>query len=296
MQKDDYQWVILALGILVVVALIIKPVVTHEPPNFALPQLPALPSLVLPSPLPVMTASSATATPTLPVTLPATTVPVPGLTPSHPATITSPAPTPAWNGSIPTIVQFVDPSNYNLTLFDISQRSSILSNDTSSYRNTNLSTFATIRGQYSGTTQVIDIPFPYWELWYTVEPISSDIRKQSAGGGYYVISPTHGEGASMSGVQGAYSTALPTFTVQVMEAGNPPKEIRTIAPPGGIDPEIWTKDAVSSSGITIKASDPRPWKEKFYEGQKSYYFIVKAGILKSYQMDLKVPTSYIKKS
>ena len=41
--------------------------------------------------------------------------------------------------------------------------------------------------------------------------------------------------------------------------------------------------------------DPRPWTEKFYEGQRSYYFIIKAESIQSYSLDIKVPTQYIGK-
>ncbi len=64
-------------------------------------------------------------------------------------------------------IAFVNPSSYGISL------NQSLPNGTridSAGRNTSRITYATISGQYSATTQVMHIPFPYWELWYTVEP------------------------------------------------------------------------------------------------------------------------------
>ncbi len=288
MQKEDYQWVILALGILVVIALIIKPVATHEPPNFGLPELPALPLMPdFPSaPQPVMTTPE-----TIVTTQPVTAVPTPQATASAPP-VTTPAPAQTglvWNGSTQT-VGFVDPSTYNVNLTTYIPRHNEFipefanqSNQTP-YRSVNFTSIlkTPITGQWSGTTQVVDIPFPYWELWYTIEPIASDLSKQGEVSGKYVIQPTQGQGASASGAQGSYSTVKPTFTVDIMEA-NTSRLVRSVTPMGSIDPVLW------------KDYDPRPWKEKFYEGQRSYYFIIKAGGIKSYSLDIKVPNNYVGK-
>ncbi len=47
-----------------------------------------------------------------------------------------------------------------------------------------------------------------------------------------------------------------------MDADDPNRIVQTITPPGGLDSSLWTE------------SDPRPWKEKFFEGQKNYFFII----------------------
>ena len=70
-----------------------------------------------------------------------------------------------------------------------------------------------------------------------------------------------------------------------MDAEDPNRIVRTITPPGGLDESIWT-------GV---AGDPRPWKEKFYEGARKYYFIIYAHALTSYNLDIRVPTTYIGK-
>ena len=42
-------------------------------------------------------------------------------------------------------------------------------------------------------------------------------------------------------------------------------------------------------------SDPRPWKEKFYEGQQNYYFVINTQALTSYTIEIRVPEEYIGK-
>ena len=283
MQKEDYQWVIVALGVLVVFALIIEPVATNEPPNFSLPDLPAMPAMpVLPSaPHTVTTPPATMATPQ-----PVTAVPTPVATVSSPPAST---PVPAqtalvWNGSTQT-VGFVDPSTYNVSLTTYTPRQFANQSAQPKEQSRNYTSLlkAPITGQFSGTTQVVGIPVPYWELWYTIEPTLSDMSKLGdASGGSYVIQPTQGQGVSASGAQGSYSTVKPTFTVDIMEA-NTSRLVRSVTPWGSIDPSLW------------KDNDPRPWKEKFFEGQKSYYFIIKAGSIKSYSLDIKVPNNYLGK-
>jgi hypothetical protein len=45
----------------------------------------------------------------------------------------------------------------------------------------------------------------------------------------------------------------------------------------------------------VTKTDPRPWREKFFEGQKNYYFIIAAHSLNSYQLEIRVPERYIGK-
>ena len=269
MEKEDYQWIILAIGLLLVIGLIIKPVVTHTEPNFGLPALPALPSLMLPTPLPMMTTPAVAVVTTQPVTPVSTPIPTPT---TPPATTTAPgSPTrPVWNGS-PQTVGFVDPGTYNVSLTTFVPRHSEnipefsnQSNQTA-YRTVNYtSIISPITGKWSGTTQVIDIPFPYWEIWYTVEPTPSVLSSMSA-----------------SGVSGSYSTTIPSITIDVIDADDPSRFVKTMTPPGTLDPALWTTD------------DPRPWKEKILEGNNGYYLVITARYLDSYSVDIKVPSSYI---
>jgi hypothetical protein len=68
-----------------------------------------------------------------------------------------------------------------------------------------------------------------------------------------------------------------------MDANDPNRIVRTITPPGGLDLTLW------------KESDPRPWKEKFYEGQKNYFFIITTQSLSSYSIEIRVPADYLGK-
>jgi hypothetical protein len=102
------------------------------------------------------------------------------------------------------------------------------------------------------------VPFPYWELSYTVDP---------------TYSPAAGRSVTTS--------VFPQFTVQVMDYDDPNYIVRVITPPGGINPDNW------------KTDDPRPWLEKFYEGQKKYYFVINARFLNSYTLNIKVPSEYV---
>jgi hypothetical protein len=160
--------------------------------------------------------------------------------------------------------------------------------------------FAKINGKFSGTTQVIKIPFPYWEMVYTVEPVAETKPSSVA------VTGTKGSGvAAGSGVQGSYSGATPVFTIQVMDAEDPNRIVRTISPPGGIDINLWKgiKNTVNPASTPRKGrettssdtvyTDPRPWTEKFYEGQRSYYFIINEQLLTSYSIDIRVPARYI---
>ncbi|WAC04095.1 MAG: hypothetical protein OS112_06385 [Methanoregula sp.] len=272
MQKEDYQWVIFALGLLVVIALIIKPVATHEPPNFSIPELPALPKMPpLPSaPSPILTTSVIT-----PVTSPVTGMPTTA-EPTPVPTVSTPVPAQTllvWNGTGQT-VGFVDPATYNVNLSTFIPRDINQTLDKQTpYRSTNYTSIlkTPITGQYSGTTQVIDIPFPYWEIWYSVDPTASDLSEQSD------------VSVSASGAQGSYSTTKPSFTIDVVDANNPSRFVKTITPSGSLDPALW------------KTNDPRPWKEKIFEGSRSYYFIITARYLASYKIDIMVPNNYLGK-
>ena len=165
-----------------------------------------------------------------------------------------------------------------------------------------MTTFATISSSNgaSGTTKIMYIPFPYWELVYTVEP-SSSLKPESI-----AVTPTQGTGLSYSGLSGSYSTANPQFTIQVMDGDDPNRIVRTISPPGGINLDLWTgvKPSTTHENSQFKTNqikpvataqtetiDPRPWTEKFFEGQRNYYFIITAQSLDSYTIKIQIPTS-----
>jgi len=200
-------------------------------------------------------------------------------------------------------VGFVDPSSYGVSLNQSLPSGTRIEN---TGLDTNMTTFATISSSpaASGTTKIMYIPFPYWELVYTVEP-SSMVKPVST-----AVTPSQGVGISYSGVSGSYSTANPQFTIQVMDGDDPNRIVRTITPPGGINLNLWmgvkpTSTHESSEFKTSKIKpvatsvtqvvDPRPWTEKFFEGQRHYYFIITSQSLDSYTIKIQIPTRYIGK-
>jgi hypothetical protein len=273
MDKKDVMYGIAAVVIILIMALVVKPMMTGQPVNTGIP-------------VPVTTAAVRnTITPGItPVPTPAETIRLP-----------TPAPAPTWNNTVQT-VGFVNPSVYGVSLTREIPNGTRF--DTLPV-NTSMTSFAQINGQHSGTTQVIAIPFPYWELVYTVDPVAETKP------GSVEASATRGSGVSYSGVQGSYSGATPDFTITVMDANDPNRIVRTISPPGGIDINLWkgVKGSINPAStpkagrITTSSdtpvTDPRPWTEKFYEGQRSYYFIINAQLLNSYSIDIQIPTRYI---
>lgn len=179
----------------------------------------------------------ATPTPTPRVVLSKPPTPRPTATPT-------PAPTPIWDGSVHAM-EFVNPETYHQDLDGEGYLSSSRPSTPppSTYQ---MATYATIGGRWSGTTEIVNIPFPYWELYYTVEPLAEP--------GY----------------------VYPTINIQVMDADDPNRFVRIINP-GILDPRLW------------EVNDPRPWKEKFFEGEKNYYFIITTRFVESYTVTIKVP-------
>lgn len=282
MDKKDLMYMGAALLLVLVIALVIKPMMTGQP----------------------LATGIATPTPTIvPVTdnQESGLSPVVVKTPTHPPT-TLPTPKPTWNPKSNGSIGFVDPSTYGVSLNDSLPGSTRIDNPA---LDTNMTVFATIASSTgsSGTTGVMYIPFPYWELVYTVEPTPTLVPKEESS------EPKKGEGLSYSGVSGSYSTATPKFTVQVMDGDDPNRIVRTFSPPGGIDLDLWTgasrdvhentkfttAQKAAKSSTEIESVDPRPWTEKFYEGGRRYYFIITAQSLDSYSMKIMIPSRYIGK-
>lgn len=290
MEKQDILYGILALAIIVVVALVIKPIATGEPIEFGMPT----------------PTSTSTEVPVPPITTYVPPAPQKTVT-TFPTTV--PTPTPLTPGS--TVV-FVDPSQYGISL-DPSLPGGTRINET--LPDTSLTTLSTISGRYSGTTDTFFMPYPYWELWYTVEPSGSTAGREPGDSGTSTSSKTSTKSDSSTGssLEGAYSVTFPKFTLQVMDGNDPNRIVRTVTPPGGIDKDLWEMDldtsSDSASGSTTTTSgktstsstsdstkislDPRPWNEKFFEGERSYFFIITTQSLDSYTIEIKVPTRYI---
>jgi hypothetical protein len=256
------MYLVAALGIILVIAIVIKPLATGQPVNTGI-SLSTTTQAVPLKPAHVFTETT------------------PPLTPL--VTTTIPTPVPTWDSKIKT-VGFVDPGTYGISMNE-SLPGGTRMNSTGVNKTT--TSYATISGQYSATTQIMNIPFPYWEIWYTVDPAGP------VGGKGLSLTSSTVTGSKESGlqggthtvIQGSFSITNPVFTLQVMDAEDPNRIVRTITPPGGLDEALWTGES----------GDPRPWKERFYEGARKYYFIIYAHSLNSYSLDIRVPTAYIGK-
>jgi len=281
MDKKDITYIIAAFCIILVIAFVIKPLATGQPVNTGIPVATTEP-VITGTPLVIYSN----------VTSIITTTPTP-----------TPMPT-TWNQKAQT-VGFVDPHIYHISTNQSLPQGTRIN---ATPPDTSRTVYATISGKYSGTTQVINIPFPYWELSYTVDPVIGPMSGPAIES--QQITPTLGNDYSHSGIQGSYGSVNPEFSLQVMDATDPNRIVRSITPPGGIDPDLWKgvkqstpavtsttrpKYAVTAETPTPSNTDPRPWTEKFYEGQRSYYFVINSQYLKSYTIKILVPTKYIGK-
>ena len=280
MDKKDIMYMAGALCIILIIALVIKPIMTGQPANTGL-VTPTPEPTINPVPFPPSNISPQM------VTI-ATTIPIPAFT-------QVPTPVPTWDKNISSVV-FVDPSTYGVSFNQSLPGGTRIDNI---IQNKSLTTIAKISGQYSGTTEIMNIPFPYWELWYTVDPFAD------MGGKEQSLSSTTVKGSTKSGeksmgsaqvIQGSFSVMNPTFSIQVLDGNDPNRIIRTITPPGGLDSALWTGKTVEGdySGTTITIPDPRPWKEKFFEGNRNYFFIINSHAINSYGIEIRVPSEYIK--
>ena len=123
-------------------------------------------------------------------------------------------------------------------------------------------TLITVTGQSGKTSDTFSVPGGYWELWYTADPLTT--------GGQDSVSAS-----------GSNSALFPYLSIQVIDKTNSDKVVETVEPPGGLDKTLWEK-----SGM-----DPRPWRQKFYEGNKEYYFVITTKHLNSYILEVRIPKS-----
>jgi len=125
-----------------------------------------------------------------------------------------------------------------------------------------LTTLVTVTGQSGKTSDTFFVPTGYWELWYTADPITTG-------------------GQDSGSASGSNSAVFPYLSIQVIDKTNADNVVETVEPPGGLDKTLWAR-----SGM-----DPRPWKEKFYEGNKEYYFVITTKHLNSYILEVRIPKS-----
>ena len=173
MERKDILVVVISIAAFAVMALVVKPLLVGQslglPVGGQNPEGTTAPSYTL------------VQTPAVPIT------PLPGKIPPATPAMPTPTPTVAWNGSV-TNVGFIGQPAGQVTPTP---------NPTippSSPPDVNLTTFAVISGQQSGTSDTLNIPFPWWVMEYTAEPTT-----------------TSGD-------------VFPTLDIQVFDAQNPNRE------------------------------------------------------------------------
>ncbi|MCP1661923.1 MAG: hypothetical protein D5R99_02785 [Methanocalculus sp. MSAO_Arc1] len=255
MDKKDLVFFLGGLVVLIIIAVVIQPMMTGESPDMGVPELPFIGQQDREAPLPP----------------PPTPVPLAQIRIPHPSTVEGGEigdhPARVWDGS-PIRLQHVDPATYHLTREDTHIPAHRPVDDPPP--TADLATYATFGagtgdGITSGTpltTEVFTIPFPRWELWYTLETSVDPADTGSV------------DGDRITGIVG-----YPRFTITVIDADDPGRVVATLSPAHGIiDSSLWDG-----------GSDPRPWKHKFFEGGRSYYMIVERRLVDSYEIEIKVP-------
>lgn len=228
MEKREIQYVVLALSVVIILAIVVKPALTGKPVNLGVQAtgadtpLPTATSAGVPTPAGLPTAGQGGVTtqgtlsggpPPAPSDLPyavregeaslpagnvSATLPPAAATAAAP--VRTPAPTLA--GPEPGISQipFVDPARYSVQLTD--PLPATIPYVTSPTEDPTLQTFAQLSGRWSGTTDVIQVPYPSFEIHYTLSPsVQPDI-------------------------------VMPRFSIQVVDADDPNRFVRIISPPG----------------------------------------------------------------
>jgi len=227
MEKREIQYVVLALSVVIILALVVKPALTGKPADLGVQvsgsatPLPtetagAIPTSVgLPFASQTPTPSSTTTEggpPPVPSDLPyavregeaGNETVAPGATfplqvptviaaPTTPATIATPMPDVSQ-------IPFVDPSRYSVQLTEpLPESNRPVPGPT---EDPTLMTYAQVSGRWSGTTDVIRVPYQSFELHYTLTPsVEPDI-------------------------------VMPRFSIQVVDADDPNRFVRIVSPPG----------------------------------------------------------------
>ena len=126
--------------------------------------------------------------------------------------------------------------------------------------NPNVKTIASITGGSGHQLVNVTIPYGYWEMWYTADPISTGGQESHA-------------------ATGSQSAVFPSLSIVVRDPATG-QEIGTVEPPGGLDTTLWQR-----------SGDPRPWSKKFYVGDKELAFDITARHIISYTIGVRIPKS-----
>ena len=294
MQKQDFLVFIGAIVIVLVLAFVVKPMMSGEP---VLPSQ-GSESTDLPSKIPLPAGSSENP-----------------YTPSLVMEIT-PTPTPVWDGTALNI-QFVDPSTYNIQWGGSTKDFGFSIPGYTEPESNEMVLYATIKGQWDATTQIINIPYPIWEMETFIEPIGDvgDVDSGSDEGGS-VEGFMASEGSSLGVASSKMHYIKPWINVQVINADNPDGEtyILNSLTEGPLPLEFDKSEASSSEeffsegtsdssgsdseGVTgaVPSRDTLgdyKWVHKFHDKAGNYYFIINPNMLQSYTIDIYVPQKYL---
>ncbi|WP_317137775.1 hypothetical protein [Methanochimaera problematica] len=281
-----------AIAIVMILAFVVKPIISGESVSI-LPESKTKPVVNIPLP------EGATTKPYSPV-----------------SSSVIATPTPVWDGAAKE-VQFVDPSTYNLqwegTVKDYGSR-------TPGYEKPDenkMVVYASINGQWDATTQIINIPFPYWETEVSFESMgdvgSTDITiTENEGGTVEGIVASEAESLGVAAESQFY--IIPSINIQVVNADQPngliyilnsltegplPKEIQKEEASASEEffrsEDVLAEEQTTIEGEVIKRENLNEylWKHKYYEGSGNYYFIIHPNMLKSYKIDILVPEKFI---
>ena len=294
MQKQDLAVFIVAISIVFILAFVIKPMMDGES------VIPAQNSgtASLPSKIDIPKGSSEN--------------------PYTPSVImeTNTTPTPVWDGTAQN-VQFVDPSTYNIEWEGSLKDFGYAIPADSEPESNEMVLYATINGQWDATTQIINIPFPYWEIDTRIKGIG-DVGLDNNGDGDddYVEGFVASGGESLGVDPSNMHLIFPWINVQVMNADNPegPVYILNTLTEGPVPIEIDKSEASASKDNfpdqdddddnndtddeeidTIRRDnlDEYKWVHGFYEGAGNYYFIINPNMLESYTIDVYVPKKFL---
>ncbi|MBP5475214.1 MAG: hypothetical protein J6X83_03015 [Methanomicrobium sp.] len=148
MQKQDLVFFIAAIAIVILLAVVVKPIMNGETVAI-LPQ-----------------SSETRDVSNIPIPSGAPSAPYTPIIASSQAGSAEPSSS-AWDG-VAKSVQFVDPSTYNIQFASSKDFGFRMPGD-EQYQKEEFVTYATIDGQWDATTQIIRIPFPYWDMKVSIE-------------------------------------------------------------------------------------------------------------------------------
>ncbi|ACL17671.1 hypothetical protein [Methanosphaerula palustris] len=216
MEKQDIRYVILALSIVIILALVVKPAITGKPANTGLPTVTPTVTTLNGTQTPATSSNQSGATNQTQANNTNSVVSGNGTTTNISGNGSGENSTPPLPSGLPFVgltttqtlstsftpktVPFVDPARYNVSVIDTYPTMNVPKPDGGADKTTRV--FATINGRWSGTTDVIHIPYPYFEIWYTLTT---------------TVSP---------------DVVVPKFSMQVVDAEDPNRFVRVITPPG----------------------------------------------------------------